>query len=505
MLTIEKIVKLLPDNLYEDFLTELINNGSSLPEQLVSHIDRNPLVEQTSDELCIAVYGDAEAKTKQKFFQLAHHTFKLTSTLSQNHPSYLLFVVNRVQSLYSKGKSHEAHSILDLAIDVASKINDHQSEILFTNILAQHLNLEEQYTKAAQAHDRITKLQQWLSEINSIYLILRNNYSAREKVLIGEDAKDEAISPFITLFESESTVVSLLARFAYCYVLDFLNNRDFFTEETQNILLETGDELRRHPYLVFPMLEDLSYKVSYLRLKFFVDSFDDDELLNACDDILENSSKHKFWTGFVNSPEIFSIAIQNGYYLTNYMTSYRKDHPDCLPDEVKKRLAFLRTKCKQLLDLDIWEQSTYVKMINLKTMYCGVLLLGSKEQQKESVQMLEELLIVYQQVPFHTFSDGIYVTLIIGYFSLGDYERVSTTFKRYRKITSNRKVYLENDLTISAFYYVAKWLDSNRRQYLEKLRRTLDTVDQSKNLASTGRLINQLLEYYAVPVVEAEG
>ncbi len=502
MLTIEKIIKLLPDELYNDFLAELKNNGSSLPERLVSSIDRNVLVEQSSDELCAAVYGDAEAKTKQKFFQLAHHTFKLTSTLSQNHPSYLLFVVNRVQRLYSSGHSHEAFSILDLAIDVSSKTNDHQSEILFTNILAQHLNLEEQYTKAAQAHDRIQVLQGWLNDINSIYTVLRSKYSAREKAPLGPDIKDEATAPFLPLFESESAIVSLLARFAYCYVLDFLNHRDFFREETQNLLVETGDELRRQPFLVFPMLEDLSYKVSYLRLKFFVDSFDDEELLNACSDLLENSSKHKFWSGFVNSPEIFSIAIQNGYYLTNYMTAYRKDHPDCLPIEVRDRLLFLKNKCEKLLSLDIWEQSTYVKMINLKTMYCGILLLGNKEMQHKSVQTLEELLIVYQQVPFHTFSDGIYVTLIIGYFSLGEYERVSSTFKRYRKITSNRKVYLENDLTISAFYYVAKWLTSNRKQYLEKLRRTFDTVEQSNNLASTGRLIQQLVDYYKVPVVE---
>lgn len=63
------------------------------------------------------------------------------------------------------------------------------------------------------------------------------------------------------------------------------------------------------------------------------------------------------------------------------------------------------------------------------------MLTGDLNDKNKSVKILEDTLVSYQQIPFQKFLDGMFVALIMGYFSLEQYGKVVTTYKRYKKIT----------------------------------------------------------------------
>ena len=106
-------------------------------------------------------------------------------------------------------------------------------------------------------------------------------------------------------------------------------------------------------------------------------------------------------------------------------------------------------------------------------------------------------MVSYQQIPFQKFLDGMFVALIMGYFSLNQYEKVITTYKRYKKITSDQIVVKENDLTIDAYYFTSQYLTNQRNQYTEKLK---VTYENSSDFEHVRLLIAELISYYKIPV-----
>ena len=86
MLQIEKVVKLL-DDYHFDVFREYVKNisiRSYYPLLLLDSINRSIELEQSTEEFCEEIYiedNPNDEKTKKKFFQLAHYTFKLTQFL----------------------------------------------------------------------------------------------------------------------------------------------------------------------------------------------------------------------------------------------------------------------------------------------------------------------------------------------------------------------------------------------------------------------------------------
>ncbi|MCR9287214.1 MAG: hypothetical protein NXI23_07530 [Bacteroidetes bacterium] len=82
---------------------------------------------------------------------------------------------------------------------------------------------------------------------------------------------------------------------------------------------------------------------------------------------------------------------------------------------------------------------------------------------------MESILFMYQQVPFHAMVVGIYNVLIITNFLLGNYQKVDDLYRRFKRVTKDKVVNLEDVLLINGFYYASKWLETRRSQYLQKL------------------------------------
>ena len=240
------------------------------------------------------------------------------------------------------------------------------------------------------------------------------------------------------------------------------------------------------------------FKILGLRLQLDVNNNNTESMLQEVKKMNNISSFLKFWKSYINIPEIFSFSVQASHYMSSYAFFFRDDYHKTLPLDIKENMLFLKQKLEQELSKSVWTEGEYIiKLINLKCFYAAILLTGDIQDKTKSIKILEDTLVSYQQIPFQKFLDGMFVALIMGYFSLKQYDKVISTYKRYKKITSDQIVVKENDLTIDAYYFASQYLTNQRNQYTEKLKLTLEN---SNDFEHVRLLITELVSYYQIPV-----
>ncbi len=498
MLTIEKVIKLLDEDHMGIFSRHLKESGAEYPLKLVMSIDRHILTEQSSGELCKAVYGEDNEKNRRKFFQLAHHTFRLTEFLSRNYPYYLLSSIKKVQELYNTGRPNEAKAYLQIGRELAEKIEDFDTHVIMLNILSQQAHINESFHEAHRYQREIRDLLGIKHQLTEICSILNDKFHPKQKPIVEDDL--EQLSNFFKPFiDSKSFAVSIMGRYGYCYAIYFQNRKEFYSEDTYQNLLETEDQLKKYSYVKLPYLEDISYKIGYLKIRYMFHEMEEMLVIKEAAQFMERSEKVLFWNSFIKIPELFAIALQTSFYVTRYLTSYRDDHMESLPKDVNNHLLGLRKRCEELIDHPGWTDQFILKLINLKTIYSLLLLLGDKSDIKQSVQNLETVLVEYQQIPFHFYTDGIFTNIVVGYFCLGKYDDVVNSYKRYKKISDGKAVNTENDLTIHGFYYASQWMHTQRKQYLTKFNGIISKTNKP-NLHTTRNLLVKLADYVKIPL-----
>lgn len=502
MLLIEKVVKLL-DDFHFNVLHEHVKNlsvRSYYPLALLDVIDRNFEVEQESEKLYKAVYGEAPEgeKDMKKFFQLAHYTFKLTSYLARNYPDYLQHNSTRIQVLVNTGRLDAATQLAEITLDVSNKIEDFTTEAKTLQFLAQREGYLDNHKKALSYFERTGELIGYNQALNNINHFIFQQLKDKGKESTTTVA--ELLASLTPNCESKSMVVQLMARLNICYVLYLKRDARFYTDENYQELLAIEEALDKYDYIIFPYLHNLRPKLSFLRLNYTARQLGTEKLLEEASAIIEHSEDDLFWNSFVNQPEINSIGIQASYLVTNYFTSYRDDHVQLLPDETRTRIKYLKNKCKILLENKLLQENYVVRYINLSTVYAGLLLLGDKNEIEESYSLLDNLLLFYQQVAFHAYIDPIYLNMIMAAFCLKDFEKVEKSYRRYKKSTTGKVVNEENDLTLNAFYYAAKWLETSREQYVRKFEVTLSQTIDKPHLQSTRKLLTEISTYFNFPI-----
>ncbi|MCI5082087.1 MAG: hypothetical protein MRY78_10350 [Saprospiraceae bacterium] len=502
MLLIEKVIKLM-DDFHFDIYREYVKNlsiRSYYPLALIDVIDRDFEQEQDSEKLFRAVYGDAPdgERDMKKFFQLAHHTFKLTSFLSRNYPDYLQHNLTRIQHLINSGELNKAIQLAEILKDVTEKVQDYYSEEKVCSLLAQKESRLESHKSAMKYYERIHELLGYQKAINDLNHFISQHLKVRGKEEAGK--LEEHLSFLSAFHESESFIVRMISRLQTCYV--YYNHRSphFYTLEVFTELKEIEEELQKNDYVIFPFLHNIRPKLSFLKLNYSVRQLDIESVLDECSKIIEDSEDDLFWNSLINLPEFNAIGIQTSYYVTNYFNSYRENHMELMPEEVQVQIKFLRNRCQNILKNPLLKEKFVVRYINISSVYAGLLLLGDEESIKQSVDTLEQLLLFFQQVAFHSSIDSVYITLIMGYFCLKDYEGVERNYRRYKKSTKGKVVNPENDIPLHGFYYASKWLESGRSQYLKKLGRVVEETNNKSSQASTRKLLLDMVNYFKMEI-----
>ncbi|MBC7695501.1 MAG: hypothetical protein H7141_08665 [Burkholderiales bacterium] len=487
---------MLSDFHFKEFADYLSKTNAELPHKLISTI-RHSKKHHESDELCALIYGDAIEKTKRKFLQLTHHTFKLSGFLSRNYPNYLKHNLQTIEELLSKGEKQKANDIAEWLFDVAEKIEDFTTLIEVTKFFAQQCFIKES-KEANKYHKKVETYISFEQIKNSIYLYLRENlfFKGRENISKTQTNKDLAF--FNQYIDHESSSINILARFGKYYELSFLSHPDFYKPGTSKGLDDLERDFLNNAHVCFHYLDDIYFKILGLRLQLTVNQNNTESMLQEVKKMNNVSSFLKFWGSYINIPEIFSFSVQASHYMSSYAFVFRDDYHKTLPNDIKENIQFLKQKLESELVKNIWDDGEYIiKLINLKCFYSAVLLTGDTIDKTKSVKILEDTLVSYQQIPFQKFLDGMFVALIMGYFSLQQYEKVITTYKRYKKITADQIVVKENDLTIDAYYFTSQYLTNHRKQYTEKLKAT---YDQAGSFEHVKLLISELGNYYKIPV-----
>ena len=440
MLLIEKVIKLL-DDFHFTVLRDYVKNysiRSFYPLSLIDAIDRDLMNSQSTEYLYFAVYGEEpeEEKHYKKFFQLAHYTFKLTGFLAKNYPNYLHHNISRIHHLVNTGQPDKALRLSEITLDVASKIEDFTTSIKVLSFLAQSEVYSDHHAKAIDYYEGIEKLYGYEMDLSKMNLFIYNHLYSKGKT--NAETIDETknfLKPFI---ESDSILISTLARLNLCYIYYNMRLPVFYQQSTFDELLEIEEILNKNNYLVFPYMHNIKPKLHFLKLHYLIRSLDSESVLKEAERVIEESEEELFWNSYINQPEINSIAIQVSHLMTNYYYSYRDDFAELVEQDVKDRIAFLKNKCRKILNNDNFKEKHTIRYINVSTLYSALLMLGNKEEIEESYAVLENLLLHYQQVSFHGYSDSIYLNLVLASFSLKDYKNMEKVYRRYKKTTSPR-------------------------------------------------------------------
>lgn len=504
MLIIEKVVKLLDDfhlDIFREHLKHL-SVRSYYPLALVDAIDRDVSVEQDSGALYRAVYGDppAEEKDMKKFFQLGHHTFRLTGFLARNYPDYLQHNISSIQHLINTGRLDQALRLAQMLRDVAEKVEDFSTETKVLSILAQAQSFLESYADSLKLFERTRGLLVEQSRLNELNVILHQRLTNKSKDE-GEQERSRQLAAVETILaETDSQAVAILAKLTRAH-LHYLHRSPHFFSEQNFVELEALEvDLQRQEHLLVPFLHNLRPKIHFLKLHYSIRQLDFSTVLSEARSISEVGKSELFWNSFINLPEVNSIAIQSSYLVSHFFTSYREDHLSLLPDDIKERIEELTIRCEEIFANPLLEERFVQRYVGLRTVYSGLLLLGAPERIQESVNNLESLLLFFQQVPFRLKLDAIYTTLIMGNFCLRQFEQVEKNYRRYKKTVKGQVVNRENDLTLHGFYFAAKWLETSREQYAKKLGKVLAETSEIVNLKSTHDLLRKVVKYFKIPV-----
>lgn len=499
MLSIQKVILLLDDYHFNEFKNHLKNSNAELPLKLITQIRKDHWKQKESDDLCKAVYGSKDEKSKKKFFQLVHYTFRLTCYLSRNHPSYLQHNISIIEQCINKGELAKANEIAEILLDVAEKTEDFYTSIAILKYYAQQAFITENKTAAIKYHQRISELLRYEHIVNQIYLYMRQNLNFKGKSTLSDKEMQEHLFFYDKYRKSESLSVQLLSRFAYCQTLNYLNDNSFYSEEIAKELDDLTDDLEKNGFVIFSFSDDIQLNVDYLKLKHLIYKLDKNELQKEAAALIKKREPLRFWKNYVNTPEIIYLSIQASYYLTHYCYGYRKNYNEHLPKEVKTQIEFYKKKCEEILAKPIWDEGLYVRFINLNNIYCGFLLFGSKDDIKKAIDKLESLLVNFQQIAFQRLYDALFATLMIGYFYMSDNEGIQECYKRYEKLTAGASKNIENDVTIKAIYYTSQWLSTQRKQYIEKLQSVYKKVQENDTLKHVEALIRDMITYFEIP------
>ncbi len=500
MLSIQKVILLLDDFHFDEFKTHLKESGAELPHKLITQIRKDSDNQKESDDLCIAVYGNKEEKSKKKFFQLVHYTFRLTSYLSRNHPAYLTHNVSEIQKHINRGDLDKANKLADILLDIAEKIEDFNTAIAVLKYYAQQAHITENKNAAIKHHQQISEYLKYEHIINQIYLYMRQNLNFKGKSVLTDKEMEEHLSFYDKYRNHKTLSIQFLSRFAYCQTLNYLNDPYFFDKKIEEEVDSLMDELEKNAFIIFSFSDDIQLNVDYLKLKHLIYKLDKDSLQKEAGALIKKREPLRFWKNYVPPPEIIYLSIQASYYVTHYSHGYKQNYLETLPKDVKNQIANYKKRCEDILAKPMWNEGLYVRYINLNNIYCCFLILGTKEDIKKAIEKIESLLVNFQQIAFQRLYDALFATLILGYFFLQEHENIQECYKRYEKLTAGTSKNIENDLTIKAVYYASQWLFTQRKQYLEKLKGILDKSKENEKWRYVETSINDMIEYFNIPI-----
>ncbi|MBX7181638.1 MAG: hypothetical protein K1X82_05965 [Bacteroidia bacterium] len=498
-LTIEKFVKLLSDFHLAEFKGFLQETNALLPLKLVKSIDRDPDSFQGGDMLCRLVYGKDDSRSKLNFNQLASYTFRMAGWVAKNYPSFLSHNIELMEVLVNTGRLEKANILAENLLDIAEKIEDFRTQTAVLAFLSQQNYLHYNFGESLRLHSRLVEVLETNKVYNEVQVYFKTHFNITARRTNMLEKLDEHLAYFNNFINHPSFAISSYARYCILFIKYYFTPSEFFSPETQQYLLDFESDLNKYGYVTMPFLTEIRTRLSLFKLNFPDYNYGEKEGKKELERLLSYSHYYKFWKYFANLPELYATNIKGTYYLSKYHTMlHRPGFERIIEPEDKKDIASWQERSKYLLDNTNWGKEHLNDMIHLRLNYAALLLLGSNEMRKTAVMLVEETLITYQQLSFSESLDSFISCLMIGYFSLGDYDKCASTFIRYIKLNNNKIINQDNDWVIYSYYYTAQWIQNRRKQYPKKLWDLYDSIPNEPIYRPNKELIEQLADDFGV-------
>ena len=172
----------------------------------------------------------------------------------------------------------------------------------------------------------------------------------------------------------------------------------------------------------------------------------------------------------------------------------------CCLQKSKAQIENLINRCEAILNNPLLEEKFTQRYVSITCIYAGLLCLVDKSSLKKGIEVLENLLLFYQQVSFHSKIDSIYWVLLMGNFCLQDYKLVEKSYRRYKKSIKGKTINAGNDKLIHGFYFASKWLETGRALYAKKYDAIIQAFREDSNQNNTAKVFYEIATYYKIPV-----
>lgn len=495
LLTIQEFVYFLDEFHYNEFCNCLQKNGAALPLKLVKAIHQKLPQFHSHSDLCIKVYGSV--KQKQNFNQLASYTVKLSNLLAQNYPSYLQHNVSLIEREVNQGHVEQATFRAERLLRIATSVEDFSTQIAALKFLSQQAFLTRNTTTGFKLNAQLTSALENENTVTQIISRLRQTLH-----LPSATTKTFDITPlqqFYSEYHNHSLAsVRIVSMYAYLYSAYLYNPVMFSNQQDVVLIKKLQREISNNSHLVFPFLFDMKGVFNFLLLNSPLAKPNTTEGKKQLKELAKHHQTVLFWKNYLDMPLVFSIAAQASYFISKlHYKVHRKDYATVISKEDLLAIQELTQKCAELIKADIWDKHYKNDLVSIKLLFGALLILSGGSSICKGTEELESLLTAYQQLNLAGSTDSIFLTLMIGYFSSGKYERCNDTYKRYLKVIKNKPVYEANDISIHTYYYLSRWLATGSKQYALKL---VSNYDRAKPFGASQRAIVELADYFQVPV-----
>lgn len=493
ILTIQKFVSVLSNFHYNWFLENLEQNKAQLPIRLVQAIRKKLPSYDSHDDLCIKVYGSCADADRKKFNQLAVHTFKLSSCLAYNYPDYLSANIALVQKLVNTGHAKEAIDSAKFMLDIAERIEDFRVQIWCLRFL----DADAMQNKDVPAGVRLGKRIKATQEREMLYADLQQSLrldGLDDSTPADKQAYETRKDFYRQHFSNPSIAISTIAYYGYVAWIYKYNTAYFEKEDDMAVLVELESKLQQYPYVAFPFMSNLRGNTGYIRLSAAARGLSEKERARVFQELDDYYKGVSFTGDYVRQGQLYLIAIECSHLISLlYPYLQRKDYNAVVKPEQLKWINRKIDTLAELLSLEGRKRGSGHFAANVRMLYGALhVMKGGEQNIKKGIDELEALLIMYQQLSMKNSTDGVFMILIIGYFAIKDYEQCLNVYKRFNKVKKNKNIYDGNDEKVSAYYYVAQWILTERQQYKEKLRALVYRNGPEKATPSLLEFLNQV-------------
>ncbi len=500
LLIIQKFVSLLDDFHYKEFKNHLMAINAALPLKLVETIRKQLPAFDGHEKLCNKIYKDAGKAEKQNFNQLSSYTFKLSAYLANNYPEYLQPNIEKIQFLVASQKLDEANFLNARLLEIAEKTEDFPSQIFALKFLSQQAQMAKEISRRQKLEAR---LKEAVDNQNQFFSVL--TYFRVEVDTAVSPKTDEEVKRLQAYFEGftnhNCASIRILSQFICLNIISELTKQKLTEEDTERVK-KIRKEMQNYPFVVFPFLMDIKGRLELMILNSTFTDFFAKETEKEIRQLSLHYDSIKFWKNYVNLGELNLISVQSTGLLSKYHYKVHLNNYQSIIEKTDRQLMEnMIGKCEQIIAKLTRKNDRPFEEIGVRMLYSALLILSGGKQIAAGLAELESMLTNYQQVNFKRSTSSIFMCLMVGYFSIQDYQKCNQTFKRYLKSIKGKLFFEGNHIKIHSYYYLSQWLATGSKQYPAKL----DALLTADGNDGSQRTIWHMINHFKLPLQVPEG